>query len=183
MFMRGSLAVVLAFLAVGGLPLSGAGKYSNRRAPGFSLPDNTGKQHDPQDYRGKVLLVDIMQTACPNCKVLSGVLEQLKAKYEGKVAVLSVVVLPDSVDHVNAFIRQNAISSPILFDCGQATASYLRITPANPTVRFPHLFLVDPEGFIRNDFDHDDADKGTLTAKFLSAEIDKLLQGSPPKKR
>ncbi len=160
-----------------------AGEFAGRRAPGFSLPDRTGKQYDPGDFRGKVVLVDIMQTGCPNCKALSGVLEQVRTKYAGRVEVLSVVVPPDTMDRVAAYIKENGITSPILFDCGQAVASYLRITPQNPTVKFPHLFLIGPDGVIRNDFSHDDAAKGVLTAKFVSAEIDKLLNGPAPKKR
>lgn len=182
--MHWSLAAALAALL--SLPAFGAGGYSNRRAPGFSLPDRSGKQYDPQDFKGKVLLVEIMQTTCPNCRALSGVLEQLKVKYGPKIQVLSVVVPPNSMEQVNTFIKENNITSPILFDCGQATASYLKITPQNPTVRFPHLFLIDPDGMIRNDFGHDDAAGGKLTAANLSAEIDRLLKtptGPESKKR
>ena len=38
-----------------------------RRAPGFSLPDLDYKQYDLADYRGKVVVLDIIQTACPKC--------------------------------------------------------------------------------------------------------------------
>ena len=44
------------------MPAFAAGALSNRRAPGFSLPDSTMKQHDPLDYRGKILLLEFMQT-------------------------------------------------------------------------------------------------------------------------
>ena len=43
--------------------LMASGELSGRRAPGFSLPDMNLKQYDLQDYRGKLVLVDIMQTA------------------------------------------------------------------------------------------------------------------------
>ena len=48
-----------------------AGELSGRRAPGFSLIDVNFKQHDPQDYRGKILLVELMQTGCPHCAAFS----------------------------------------------------------------------------------------------------------------
>lgn len=160
-----------------------AGALSNRRAPGFSLPDSTMKQHDPLDYRGRILLLEFMQTHCPTCKTQSGVLEQIKAKYGDKIQILSVVVMPDTIDNVKAYIKDNNITSPILFDCGQMTASYLMITPQNPTVKFPHLFLIDANGTIRQDFDSSDAAKGRVNAKALAAELDKLLQSPSPKKR
>lgn len=165
------------------LPAFAAGALSNRRAPGFSLPDTTMKQHEPVDYRGRILLLEFMQTHCPTCKMQSGVLEQIKAKYGAKIQVLSVVVLPDTMDNVNAYIKDNNITSPILFDCGQMTASYLKITPQNPTVKFPHLFFIDADGNIRQDLDGDDVAKGRVNAKTIAAEVDKLLQSAPQKKR
>jgi peroxiredoxin len=177
-----SAALVGCLLASVCVPAFAAGALSNRRAPGFSLPDSTMKQHDPADYRGKVLLLEFMQTHCPTCKQQSGMLEQIKAKYGAKVQVLSVVVLPDSIDNVRAYIRDNNISSPILFDSGQMTASYLNITPQNPKVEFPHLFFIDPNGTIRQDFNAHEAGSGKVNVKTIAAEIDKLLQGTPQKR-
>ena len=56
------LPVLILIAALG---LFGANEFSNRRAPGFSLADSKFQQHDPQDYRGKVVIVDFMQTTCP----------------------------------------------------------------------------------------------------------------------
>ena len=36
----------------------------------------------------------------------------------------------------------------MVFDSGQVMMSYLKVTPANPTVHFPHLFLIDKTGWI-----------------------------------
>jgi len=141
------------------------------------------KQYDPQDFRGKIVIIDFMQTKCPTCRVVSGMLEQVKSKFGDKIQLMSVVVLPDSIGNVQAYIKENNITAPILFDSGQMTASFMKITPQNPTMKFPHLFLLDKEGWIRNDFDHDDANNGTITVKLLTAEIEKLLQGAGEKKR
>src|SRR5579864_5911558 len=68
-----------------------------RRAPGFALPDPEYKHfYDLQDYRGKVVLIDIMSTTCPHCMLTSTTLEQVKEKYGDKVQVLSVVLPPDN---------------------------------------------------------------------------------------
>ena len=40
---------------------------ASRRAPGFSLPDSKAQQHDLADYRGKVVILEFIQTACPHC--------------------------------------------------------------------------------------------------------------------
>ena len=60
-----------------------SGELSDRRAPGFSLPDSDLKYHDLYDYRGKVVLLNIMKTTCPHCSSFSKVLAQLQNKLSG----------------------------------------------------------------------------------------------------
>ena len=149
------------------LLLSAEGKYSNRRAPGFSIPDMTAAQYDTQDFRGKVLLIDIMITGCEHCQKLADNLKTVTAKYGNKVAVLSIVTMSaDNVNTIRQFIKDHAIPWPVLFDSGQVIASYLKITPANPSVHFPHLFIIDQQGMIRADFeDGDDLSEANLAAQ------------------
>jgi peroxiredoxin len=134
-----------------------AGDLSNRRAPGFSLPDSTLKQHDLQDYRGKVVVLNVMRTSCEHCGPFSKVLTQVQQKYGEKVQVLSIVNPPDNQKTVEQYKTKNQISSPILFDCGQVTASYLKITPQNPTIAVPHFFVIDGEGKIREDYGYSES--------------------------
>jgi peroxiredoxin len=155
--------------------LFASGEFSNRRAPGFSLPDSQGVQHDPQDYRGKVVIVEFMQTTCVHCAKFAEILEQAKAKYKDKIQVLSIVVLPDSVPNVQKFMAEHKITSPILFDSGQVTASYLKITPQNPSVNFPHVFFIDGKGMIKNDFGYDKESVPIFEGAGVNAEIDKLV--------
>ena len=125
---------------------------SSRRAPGFSLMDVlTLKQHDIQDYRGKVVVIDIMRTDCPHCQELTRTLEQVKAKYGDKIQILSVVNPPDDQTKVKKYVADYKLSNPVLFDCGQMAVSYLQVGPNNPTVSVPHLFIIDKAGMIRRD--------------------------------
>ncbi|MEX2262851.1 MAG: TlpA disulfide reductase family protein [Bryobacteraceae bacterium] len=158
-----------------------AGDLSNRRAPGFSLPDSRMQQHDVQDYRGRIVLLEIMQTECPDCVAFAQVLEKTKAKYGDKVAVLSIVTLPDNMTSVNAYLAKHKITSPVLFDCGQVTASYMKITPDRPMVRFPHLFVIDTHGQIRSDYPHNPMTHDVFAGPGLHREIDRLL--AEPKAR
>ena len=56
-----------------------------RRAPSFNLIDHKGEFHDLLDFRGQVVVLEIMKTDCPHCRAFSPVLEQMKTKYPGKV--------------------------------------------------------------------------------------------------
>jgi peroxiredoxin len=157
-------------LLVTALALFAAGELSNRRAPGFSLADSHFQQHDPQDYRGKVLIVEFMQTTCAVCTRLTESLLEVKAKYGDKIAILSITTLPDNYQTGDKFAAEHKIPWPILFDSGQVMVSYLKATPSNPTVHFPHLFIVDGNGTIQNDFE------GAEDAGAISEDIDKLLK-------
>jgi peroxiredoxin len=157
-------------LPIFALTLFAANEYSNRRAPGFSLMDTHYQQHDPQDYHGKVILIDFMQTTCPTCNALADTLVQVKSKYGDKIVILSVVTSPDTFDTVNQFAAQHHAGWPILFDSGQVMMSYLKLTPGNLKVQFPHVFIVDGNGTIRDDFE------GLEDPTALSAQIDTLLK-------
>ena len=163
---------VVGLLAVA-LLLPAAGQYSNRRAPGFSLSDSKFRQHDPQDYRGKVVLVDIMLTTCPTCNQLADTLVQVKKKFGDKIAIISIVTLPDTFAEADAFVAKHGITWPMVFDSGQVIASYMEVTPSNPQVHFPHLFVIDGAGMIRDDYEATD-DKA-LSVDGLSSVIDGLL--------
>ena len=165
---------VLIFLLFTASMFAG-GQLSGRRAPGFALPDMKLQYHDPQDYRGKVLVVEIMQTNCPHCARFTQILEEVNKKYAGRVVVLSIVNPPDTQATVANYISAHKVTSPMLFDCGQVAGAYLKVTPQNPSFSVPPVFLIDGQGMIRNDFGYSEADKQVFEGRALFGELDKLL--------
>jgi peroxiredoxin len=163
--------------------LFASGELSGRRAPGFSLPDLHGQQHDLQDYRGKLVLIDIIQTNCPHCQQLADVLEKVKAKYGDRVAILTFAIPRDTAATVARFVAEHKVTTPVLFDCGQASAAYLKATPQNPTVNVPHLFVIDGQGMIRNDFGYEFDTRNIFEGDGLYMEIDGLLAGPTKSKK
>lgn len=171
--MRHFSIVILALAAAALLPAQQA-----RRAPGFSLPDSKMELHDLADYRGKPVILEFMQTTCPHCQVLAGILENLRAKYGERVAILAVANPPDNQTKVKQFIAENKVGYPIVFDCGQAAYSYLRVQ----TFGLPQVFLIDRDGMIRNQFSYSPATKEIFEGNGLAAELDRLLGSAAPKK-
>jgi len=167
----------LCVLLLAAMCASGAGELSGRRAPGFSLPEAPGVQRDPQDYRGKILIVDFMQVTCEHCVKFSAILEQARIRYGDKIAVLSIVNPPSEQKGVADYIAKGKIKSPILFDCGQVSYSYLK--PTSPNIIIPHVFLIDADGMIRNDFGFGPATMGIFDGKGLFTELDKMLTPKP----
>ena len=150
-----------------------------RRAPGFCLPDSRMELHDLADYRGKPVILEFMQTTCPHCQRLAGILEGLQQKYGDKVAILAVANPPDNQTTVGQFIAAGKVTYPIVFDCGQAAYSYLRVRQFG----LPQVFLIDPQGMIRNQFSYGPATVEIFEGNGLAAEVDRLLpHPAAPKK-
>jgi peroxiredoxin len=173
------LRSALCFLvAATSLLLGASGELSDRRAPGFALPDPAYEHYyDLQDYAGKVVLIDIMSTRCPHCLLAATTLEQVKAHYGDKVAILEVVLPPDNQQTISKFIQTNNVTVPVVCDMGQMTASYFRATPTTmQQIQVPHLFLIDQHGMIRNDFAYEESTRPIFEGAGLFAEIDKLLK-------
>jgi peroxiredoxin len=148
-----------------------------RRAPGFSLPDSKMELHDLADLRGKPVILEFMQTTCPHCQVLAGILERIREKYGDRIGILAVANPPDNQTRVGQFIADNKISYPIVFDCGQAAYSYLL------TQKFglPQVFLIDQQSMIRNHWGYSPETKEIFEGTGLDAEVARLLPNAPKK--
>jgi peroxiredoxin len=157
--------------------LFGSNELANRRAPGFALPDLDYKHfYDLQDYRGKVLLIDFMNTNCPHCMLLTTTLEKVKEKYGDKVGILSVVLPPETASTVANYISKNRVTIPIVFDQGQMTVSYFNARPDQAHIDVPHLFVIDKNGMIRADYSYNEGDRAVFEGPGLFPVIDKLLK-------
>jgi peroxiredoxin len=167
-----SLAVCATLLL---LPVS-AQNLSGRRAPSWSLPDTKMQQHDLLDYRGKWLLIEFLESKCPHCKALSKTLEDLKKRFAGKLEVVGVVIPPENMTTVGAYINETKITYPILFDSSQMAIPYFRATPQNPSFSTPHLFAVDPNGWLARDWGSARAEDPRLVK-----EIEELIRSSGKK--
>ncbi len=156
----------------------GANELSNRRAPSFTLPDSNLKDYDVLDFRGKWLLIDFMKTECPHCSQLTKTLEPLKAKYAGKMQMIYVVIAPpENQDTVRKYINDHKVTSPVVFDQGQMTRTYFRLTPQKPSYDTPHLFVIDPNGNIVRDWSWEDKSK-MLESGAIVKELDSLINGA-----
>jgi peroxiredoxin len=158
-------------LVCGGMLCFGqmSGQLSGRRAPGFSLPDSRFHRYDLQDFKGKWLLLDFLESHCPHCRVLAKVLEQVKARYGAKVAILEIVLAPpETMQTVAEYVKDSRVTSPVLYDQGQVAASYFNATPEHNSYDTPHLFIIDPNGMIVKDFSQ-------YEGQGLTKELDTLM--------
>jgi len=170
------MRLFLTALLLAALPLA-AQNLSGRRAPSFSLPDSTTKQHDILDYRGTWLLLDFMQTDCTPCKQLTKKLDTIKTQYGSKVTIVNILLTPpENSSTVTKYVAETKSTSTFLFDQGQVTISYFKATPQNPKFEIPHLFAVSPSGNIVKDW----GEVGLGSATFLSS-LNQVLGVAPTK--
>lgn len=155
--------------------LAPAGELSNRPAPAFRLPDATaGRMVSLADYKGKLVVVEFMNTTCPHCQKFAPVLESIHTRFKGKVGVVAIATHPDNVRTITEFAKTYKASFPILVDPKNTAAmDYLKPGPPNYGFSIPHLFVIDASGFIRDDFT-----QNASNAQFFTPEgFARLVQG------
>jgi thiol-disulfide isomerase/thioredoxin len=129
-------------------------------APEFTVPTNAG-QFDLAGVSTPVLL-EVFATWCPHCQRETVVLNDLAAKYAGKVAIVAVSGSaqgmdgnsPESQADVNTFGAQYNVRYPLAFD------PELKVAGQYIQGGFPSLILIDKNK------------KVTWTASGESAEVD-----------
>jgi peroxiredoxin len=152
-----------------------AATAADRRAPGFALADiTTGVWHDLADYRGKPVLLAMIQTTCPHCATFAETLERAQEKYGNRIGVIAVVVPPDTPDKAKDFINGHKVTYPILFDMGQMCMSYIR----SANLQFPRLFIIDGSGMIQADDEYSPVTREVFEGNGLSPILDRLLATS-----
>jgi thiol-disulfide isomerase/thioredoxin len=144
-----------------------------RRAPSWALVDSSGRMHDLLDYRGKVLVLEMLQTTCPHCAVFADVLSQIAPKYGDKVAVVAVASIPpDNAETVRQYILGHKVTYPIVFDAGQMQYSYV----LRPHIDLPMVYVIDQNGFIRAEHAYGVTTRDIFEGKGLFNELDRLTK-------
>ncbi|MGH7646058.1 MAG: TlpA disulfide reductase family protein [Gemmatimonadales bacterium] len=114
------------------------------RAPAFrALDAATGRSVSLEDYRGKVLLVNVWATWCLPCRVEMPSLERLQRRFAGTdFRIVAVSVDKDDSSVVNDFVRQLGLTFDVLHDREGAIERLYRTTGV------PESFVLDRQGVI-----------------------------------
>jgi peroxiredoxin len=148
----------------------------NRRAPSFSLPDSAFNQFDILDYRGKWLLLEFMMTTpqnCVKCRDVTKRLDALMVKNGTKLSVLAIAnTPPETQDTVKAYINETKTKIPVLFDASMVAMAYFKATPSRPAIDPGHVFAINPQGTIVQDWT-----AALASDAMFTADVEKLLNG------
>src|SRR5882724_923744 len=125
---------------------------------GFSFPDLDGKKVSLADarFRGKVVLVDVFGSWCPNCNDQAPVLEELYAKYHARgleIIGLAYEMTGDAARDavfVRKYAERHHVSYPLLLagtsDKAEASAT---LPDLSGVLAFPTLVFVGRDGGVK----------------------------------
>ena len=125
------------------------------KAYDFSLTDQYGVSHSPEDYLGKVIFINFWATWCPPCRAELPDIESLYRDHNlnrGDLIVIGIANPDESgsggsqrekdTEGIKEFLLENGITFPVLMDpTGEVFQKYW-------ISGLPTTYLIDHEGYI-----------------------------------
>jgi peroxiredoxin len=139
-------------------------------APDFELATLQGEKISLGQFAGRPVLVNIWASWCPPCKAEMPDMQRIHAEYEALGLVILAVnaTNQDSPRAAADFATQQGLTFPILMDTdGSVTRKYA-------VQALPSSFFIGRDGTIRRVMIG-----GPMSAAFLRAEVESLLQEAP----
>ena len=139
-------------------------------APDFTLKDQFGKEHTLSDYKGKVIFLNFWATWCGPCKMELPHIQQVYEEYglNQEDVVFFGVVSPSgenkSAEEIRAFIEENGLSYPSLFDEDGSVFYQYGVRS------FPTTYMIDTEGNVYG------AARGSLSLEMIRDIIEQTKQ-------
>jgi len=125
-------------------------------APGFSLTDMDGEQHTLDDYRGKVIMLNLWATWCPPCRREIPSMESIFQDLRDKGFVVLAVNQFETPDHVFSYMGQLSVypTFPILFDQDSKVSELYGVKGLPTTLLINRQGQVAYRAIGGRDFDH-----------------------------
>lgn len=142
MFARLAGAISMG-IASGAMATATIKPWTGKATPALVRTGLDGRQVDLKALRGRVVLVNFWATWCEPCREEMPSLERLRAKLAGKPLEVLTVNYGENPERIDAFLRERAISLPVLLDPAKEAAT------AWGAGGLPMTFLVDARGRVR----------------------------------
>lgn len=118
----------------------------NNKAPGFTLPDLSGKAISLNSLKGKVVYINFWASWCGPCKKEFPQLEELAVKYSGDGLIILAINQDKKRSGMEEFLDKNPISSSNMMVLTDPAFSV--ISSYGPRA-MPTSFILDKEGTVR----------------------------------
>jgi peroxiredoxin len=143
--MRSALRTVGTVVVVVGLAFAYVQLAENKGyvAPAFRLPSLAGTDVDLASFRGRVVVLNFWATWCPPCVQEMPSLERLHRVLGPEGLVVLTVSADEDRAELARFVKQNALTLPVLSDPGGRVA-----VSRYHTTGYPETFTLDRSGVI-----------------------------------
>lgn len=144
-------------------------------SPPFTVQRLNASAIPLSQYQGKILVLAFIDTECPHCQHLTGVLNTIAKEYEGKgVQFVECAFNDGAVQLLPGFIQKFQPTATMGYSPRDPVLTYLSHSILKP-LYVPHMVFVDRKGIVRGDFPGE-SEFMTNPEKNVRAEIDELLK-------
>jgi len=162
-------AMLVLVLVLGGVFVaSGAGSSSSgERVPDIAFTDLDGDDVELSDFRGRVVVLDMMATWCPDCRAAMADLERAYDDYGSRIELITIDIDPqETPEQLRAFKAEYRAGWRFAMDTDDQDFF------TTFSVKFiPRIIVIDPRG--RATF----SAEGAVSADELGKEIDEAAAG------
>jgi cytochrome c-type biogenesis protein len=135
------------------------------RASDFKLTDIDGNTFNLTDYRGQVVILDMMSIPCKSCKFVEADLKEVYPDYKDDVVFISIDILSDDTDDMLRDYRdEHDIEWPIARDTDELILKY-------NAESIPKIVIIDADGYAT--YEH----TGLTEVNTLRDELDSAKSG------
>jgi len=125
-------------------------------SPVFTIQRLDGTKTPLTQFRGKVLALALIDTECPHCQHLTGLLNTISKEYASKgVQVVECAFNEGAPQLLPGFIQKFQPAFPIGYSNHDAVVSYIAWSAVKP-LYVPHLVFLDRRGVVQADIAGED---------------------------
>ncbi len=160
----GVITVLILSVLTAALFVIGQGPIE--KFPDFTLTDIDGNTFNLSDYRGQVVLLDMMSIECKNCKIVEKDLKEVYPEYRDEVVFITIDILAGDTDEM---LRDYRETHDIEWTISRDTRDgmFLKYTGGG----IPKILIIDAEGYVT--FEHSDL----VSSETLERELDLTISG------
>ena len=182
-----SRRTVLALPAVGGFATSSLSAMTTPQPASpmaFRLADQK-TTIDLANYRGKVVVLEILLTTCPHCQRCSSVMQKLSSEFGANDVQMLGCAMNEMAHMLIAEYSKNLkLTFPVGYAARETALQFLQ-HPVMKSMLMPQLVIIDRKGIVR--FHHPGEDSKFFSNEEVNmrTEIDQLVKegGAPAQKK
>jgi len=172
------MRLLLLSTALIALASTALGMDLGKPSPPLSIQQLSGAPLQLTQYKGKVVALAFIDTACPHCQNLTRMLNGITKQYTAKGVQFVACAFNDGAQQaLPQFIQQFQPTFPVGFCSRETVLNYLSYPVLQP-LYVPHMVFLDRRGIVRGDYLGESEFMSHPDTK-IPAQLDELLKGGP----